>query len=362
MTGKEKESRKKRGNNGRIPRRTPWSIEEVRGMPNDKILAALHGLGISISMDDLREQVKEFCSAEDLSERWFETYHVTATGWDEDFPWYAAWVLWERLDGDTIPYESINDLMGEGFPFGVGEDGEGVLLVDVPGFSDEDYDDSVFEDEDGSDEDYEDEYEDPDENDEDEDEDEDECGEDDLPGDLGFVGSSADISVCWMQLRAWDYIKALFSGKATSIEEAMEICPTASSLGEWCLDFADTLGSEAASSPVLARERLRFAREFCEVFPESDEEYIQAMRWAEAETLFLLDRVAEGDEVYRTVAQQWPDSTWAFIHWGDAYADKAEGCLEYAARAREIFNAALQRADAEEAEIIRDRLKDLGGA
>ncbi|MGE5587223.1 MAG: hypothetical protein ACM3ZO_03260 [Clostridia bacterium] len=340
---------KKRSNNSRIPRKTPWTLEEVREMPTDKILAALHSLGIPISMEAFREQVKEFCSAEDLSEHWFETYSVTATGWDEDFPWYAAWILWERLDGETIPYESVTEFMGEGLVLGFGEgkyenDGEEEhLLPDTAGLDEDDYASSDF----------------PDEEDFRGDAEEEWAGE--RPFDIFHLpGSPARFSVCWMQLRAWDYIKALFSGKAASIEEAAEICSGASSLGEWCVALADNLGFEAASSPSLARERLRFAREFCELFPESDEEFIRLMRSAEAEALFALGRIEEGDEVFRTLVQQWPDWTWGYIYWGDAYARKGDGHPEHVARAREIFNAALRRADESDAEVIRGRLEDLG--
>ncbi|MGE5593901.1 MAG: hypothetical protein ACM3X3_09510 [Betaproteobacteria bacterium] len=350
MARKENNAPKKHRNNSRIPRKTPWTVDEVREMPTDKILATLHSLGISISMDDLREEVKEFCSAEDLSEHWFETHPVTATGWDEDFPWYAAWVLWERLDGDTIPYESITELMAEEYMFdinapgGVGEEEED---EDYAELGEDVYDDFDAEDEDEDEEDL-------DEDATEEDEDEGPFGEFDLPE------SSSELSVRWMQLRAWDYIKALFAGKATSIEEAMGICSGASSLGEWCVTLVDNLGFEAASSPSLTRERLRFAREFCEMFPESDEEYIQQMRSAEAEALFALGRVDEADEVFRTIVQQWPDWTWGYIRWGDAYADRTNGHPEYEARAREIFNAALQHADEADAEVIRERLEDLG--
>lgn len=343
----ENNAPKKHRNNSRIPRKTPWTVDEVREMTTDKILATLHSLGISISMDDFREEVKEFCSAEDLSEHWFETQPVTATGWDEDFPWYAAWVLWERLDGDTIPYESITELMAEEYMFDIRvprSKGDEEEDEDYPELEEEDYDEFDVEDED-------DEYEDEDE---DEDEDEGPFSEFDM------VESASESSVRWMQLRAWDYIKALFAGKAASIEQAMEICSGASSLGEWCVTLADNLGFEAASIPSLTRERLRFAREFCEVFPESGEEYIQLMRSAEAEALFALGRVDEGDEVFRTIVQQWPNWVWGYIRWGDMYADRADAHPEYAARAREIFNVALQHADESDAEVIRERLEDLG--
>ncbi|MCR4402352.1 MAG: hypothetical protein NUW12_06145 [Firmicutes bacterium] len=342
---------KKRSNNGRIPRKIRWTLEEVREMPTDKILAALHSFGIPISMEALREQVKEFCSAEDLSEHWFDTYSVTATGWDEDFPWFAAWVLWERLDGDTIPYESVTELMAEGLgPASGGFGGRGyddeddpLLLIGADDLDEGADDLPVFPDDERSGKITEDEW------------------EDDEASDVfDFPGSPARASVCWMQLRAWDYVKALFSGKATSIEEAMEICSCASSLDEWCVALADNLGFESASSPSLARERLRFAREFCELFPESDEEFIRLMRSAEAEALFALGRIEEGEEVFATLMQQWPDWTWGYVYWGDAYIRAGEGHPERLAKAREVFRAALRLADESDAEIIRDRLEDLG--
>ncbi len=348
----------KRANNSRIPRKTPWSLAEVRRMPQHNIVATLHGLGIPITMDEFREQAKQFCSAEDLSDRWFEAYHVTATGWDEDFPWYAAWVLWERLDGDTIPYETVSELMGEEFSFaGEEDDLVGVIELGDDDQADFDIDDEDF-DEHGIDEDEDEfDYEDGDEG-EHEDEDEDE----DLFRALSLSFPSGDVSECWMQLRAWDYIKALFSGKVTSVEEAMEICSPASSLKEWCADLADRLDIEGSIHPVLTRERLRFAREVCGLFPESEEEFIQLMRSAEAGALFELGRGEEGDEVFRTIVQQWPDWTWGYIYWGDAYADKASVHLEHAARAREIYGAALRFANEHDAQVIRERLEDLDEA
>ena len=73
------------------------SYEEVDGMSTEEIIQRLNSLGISFDQDTFLQDIERYYSAEEISENWFETFNVTAEGRDEDFPWLAAWVLWERL-------------------------------------------------------------------------------------------------------------------------------------------------------------------------------------------------------------------------------------------------------------------------
>src|SRR5699024_6568804 len=60
------------------------------------------------------EEVNEM-STEEITESWFSHYPVTAKGRDEDVPWFAAWILWERLAPEGhLSMEQMNEWMERG--------------------------------------------------------------------------------------------------------------------------------------------------------------------------------------------------------------------------------------------------------
>ena len=73
------------------------TFEEVNQMSTEDIIDKLIGFGIPFEKEAFLKDIEKFYSAQELSENWFSTFNVTATGRDEDFPWIASWVLWERL-------------------------------------------------------------------------------------------------------------------------------------------------------------------------------------------------------------------------------------------------------------------------
>ena len=96
-------------------RDTLWDLDEIRAMPTKEIIKKLRSFNIPFDKDTFLEDVKRFHSAENLSESWWEKHKCTATGYDEDFPWMAAWILWERLAPDRANMEMIDDLIQEGY-------------------------------------------------------------------------------------------------------------------------------------------------------------------------------------------------------------------------------------------------------
>lgn len=91
-----------------------WELAEVRALSTDEIVGNLKKLGIETSEERFRDRVRDVDSAEALSSQWFEYHEVTAVGYDEDFVWMAAMVLWTRWAPD-IPYaEQIHDLLEDG--------------------------------------------------------------------------------------------------------------------------------------------------------------------------------------------------------------------------------------------------------
>lgn len=88
------------------------TYEGVREMSTVDIIRRLDSMGIRFDQDAFLRDTEEYYSAEHLSENWFETFNVTAKGREKDFPWFAAWVLWERLAPScNVPMERIDDMV-----------------------------------------------------------------------------------------------------------------------------------------------------------------------------------------------------------------------------------------------------------
>lgn len=95
-----------------------WSYEEANEMSTEEIISKLQSMGIAFEKEVFLREVEEFYSAQQLSENWFEIFSVSATDRDEDFPWVAAWVLWERLaPKNVLSMEQMNVLIDKGFEY-----------------------------------------------------------------------------------------------------------------------------------------------------------------------------------------------------------------------------------------------------
>lgn len=92
-----------------------WVKEEVENYSTAKIIFKLRDFGVKVTYDSFKKEVKPFYSAEDLSEYWFDKYNVSATGFDEDFIWLAAWVLWERIPSKIMCDEEISKMINKGY-------------------------------------------------------------------------------------------------------------------------------------------------------------------------------------------------------------------------------------------------------
>ena len=107
------------------PRTRHWSYYEVDAMDSEEIIQNLKNMGITIDKERFLRDVERCRRAQDISEGWFQEFEVKAQGWDEDFPWFAAWVLWERMaPAGNVPLEYISDLYNEGVDYFIADDYE----------------------------------------------------------------------------------------------------------------------------------------------------------------------------------------------------------------------------------------------
>jgi tetratricopeptide (TPR) repeat protein len=94
------------------------TYKEVNELSTDEITHKLGQIGIPFKQETFLKDIEKFYSAEELSENWFDQYSVTANGRDEDFPWLAAWILWERLaPANKLSMEQMSDLIDRGFEY-----------------------------------------------------------------------------------------------------------------------------------------------------------------------------------------------------------------------------------------------------
>ncbi len=100
------------------PNHTLLTYEKVNELSTEEIINELEKIGIPFIQETFLKDIEKFYSAQDLSENWFNKYIVTAKGRDEDFPWLAAWILWERLaPANKLSMEQMSDLIDRGFEY-----------------------------------------------------------------------------------------------------------------------------------------------------------------------------------------------------------------------------------------------------
>lgn len=94
-----------------------WSEEEIRKFSTEKIFQKLFDFGIETNPEEFIRETKNHYSACALARNWGKSSILTAQGFDLDFPWMAAIVLWERLVPDVLSNEQLDDLMQRGYKF-----------------------------------------------------------------------------------------------------------------------------------------------------------------------------------------------------------------------------------------------------
>jgi hypothetical protein len=92
-----------------------WSEEKVRALSTEEILARLAAFGVRTSTDEFVRRAAWEHSAIAVSDTWRQQGHVSARGFDDDYIWMAACVLWERLVPQRPSFEMIDERMQAGY-------------------------------------------------------------------------------------------------------------------------------------------------------------------------------------------------------------------------------------------------------
>lgn len=91
-----------------------WELHDVQALSTAEITDKLAEHSIDTTEASFRDRAAEVDSAMALADQWEDDHDVDASGYDRDFIWMAAEVLWSRWAPD-LPYrERIYDLIQEG--------------------------------------------------------------------------------------------------------------------------------------------------------------------------------------------------------------------------------------------------------
>ncbi len=258
-----------------------WSKEEVEAMSTDEIISRLGFLNIPFDQQQFLRDIHTFQSAEDLSEVWFDEFNVSAEGFDEDFPWFAAQVLWKRLGHNAPPCDEELDGMIQG----------AYELLTANKYDANKYDGNKY------------------------------------------------VEACDQWLTHWEIFVQKYEGyqSINDVDKAYkgEVYPS-----NWCQDIEMYLLNAGQINPRYFEQRIRYCRAFVELFPDSTELIIKNMKRAEAESCFMAGRIEEGEKKFQELIKQYPHWVWGYIGWGDMYAF-GEGVAKNLAKAKEIYSLAL---------------------
>jgi len=126
----------------------------------------------------------------------------------------------------------------------------------------------------------------------------------------------------------------------------------------WCQDLEQELGNAGLDNPTYHEQRVRYAREFLDRFPDTDDLMYLNFRRAEGEALWGLGRQSEAEAVYAALGERLPDDAWSYIGWADEYWLLDSAPKDYA-RAESIMQRALARPRLTDRRDILERMEEL---
>jgi len=266
-------------------------MEEVETLSTKEIIRKLRSFGVDFKRTQFLEDVRRFYSAYELADHWVGIYPVTAVGFDEDFIWMAAIVLWRRLAPDVINSEQLDEMMQKGYDLKEEEKAK-------------------------------------------------EC--------------------CNLWLEVWEHLKKRFSPDMRAIEDTRSVFSGMQSLYNWCQDLEVELLDAGGEDASFYARRIEYCREFYRMFPDTSSLVVENMMRGEAESYFFLGEKEKGEEAFKALIEEFPESAWGYIGWGDMYwlfRQDDSIPIDYD-KAEKIYRKGLAKA-ASDKEVILGRIEHL---
>ena len=174
-----------------------------------------------------------------------------------------------------------------------------------------------------------------------------------------YLAERKSIAACDCWILVWNTLKERFTQDMKDIQQAEnEIFPNRESLFNMCQDLELELRNAGLHNSEYFDYRIQYCTEFMEFFPRSDNLLAHGMKRAIAESYFMLGEIDQAEKLFQALVEEFPDTVWSYIGWGDMYADK-DGRTELdVQRAKKIYQMALGRGIEEESLVVH-RIEDL---
>ena len=124
---------------------------------------------------------------------------------------------------------------------------------------------------------------------------------------------------CNVWLELWDSIKVVIPPEVMTVDHTDDWNPDGQYFSNWCQDLEMELGNAACDDPSFHQKRLQFCQEFCDVFPESDENSLHGMKRAIGESYYHMGEIEKGEACFKKLIEEYPRNVWSYIGWGDMY-------------------------------------------
>jgi tetratricopeptide (TPR) repeat protein len=161
--------------------------------------------------------------------------------------------------------------------------------------------------------------------------------------------------------KTWVMIKSLVPANLHSVEEADEFFSELTQfISNWCQDFEMELHNAGLEDSSFFAKRIKYCRDFCRIFPLSDELILQNMLIAEAESYAAIGDIATADKKFQDLIKRFPNNAWGYITWGDMYCESkldSDAPVNYE-KAEKIYRLGLANCNTE-IDAVNERLEYL---
>jgi tetratricopeptide (TPR) repeat protein len=174
-----------------------------------------------------------------------------------------------------------------------------------------------------------------------------------------LLESKRRAEACDRWLEAWEIVKHLTRPELRTTDAFDKAYPGGLELVfNWCQELERELGNAGFDNPTYHEQRVRYAREFLERFPDEDANLQVNFGRAQGEALWHLGRIGEAESVFAALVSRVPDDAWGYIGWSDQLWLFDNSPKEYA-QAEAILQRALARPEVNDREAVLERLDDL---
>jgi tetratricopeptide (TPR) repeat protein len=165
---------------------------------------------------------------------------------------------------------------------------------------------------------------------------------------------------CDTWLTFWQILKTYHIPAMKSIEDAQKIYEFDQFLSNWCQDLMMALEDAARDEGKYYEKLITYCEEFCKLFPDTDKHIMENIKRSKAEAYFGLGKPERGEELFKALISEYPDSVWAYIGWGDMYYlyRLNENIPADYDKAKSIYEEALKK-DLDGKEEVLRRLEEL---